>query len=362
MIEKINYTQSIHNTQRLQKQNVKKAAVMSNANQNVEFAKIPVANYQVSFMGRKYNNPNSKRKYVDYGSNLYVGSRSTTVDRHKAKAKHVQLDNADLRNYNFEKANFYRACLQGTNLENANFSKANLYNVNMRNIKTKDTDFEHANLNFADFTGADFGKRTNMNGANVIGANFYNTDLSCTTLRNALYNETTLFPDGFNPSLKKMILLDNGSNLSNLDNRLEFAKMRFMTLRDVSFKNSSLKRADLKKMDITRGNFDGTNLTRAYAPEMEAKNCSFKNAKMKQTNFDGAIFENVDMSNADLRGAIFTFDSASGLKLNGTRYDQFTVFNDDFNPKAYGMVYEESNPGVYGAKTTTEIRSMTNEY
>ena len=91
---------------------------------------------------------------------------------------------------------------------------------------------------------------------------------------------------------------------------------------------------------------------------MIARDCSFKNAKMKQTNFDGAIFENVDMSDADLRGAIFTFESAKNLNLEGTRYDQFTMFNDDFNPKAHGMVYEESNPRVYGAKTAEEIRSF----
>ena len=367
MIEKVGF-RVLSTPKKVQRQAAKNnanAAVL-NQRENVEFAKIPVANYQVAFMGAKYNNPNSRRKYVDYGSNLYAGPQSAStnlknpysVDRHRAKAKKVQLDNADLSNYNFEKANFYRACLQGASLKNTNFEKANLYGVNMRGIKTEDTKFQHANLNQADFIGAKFGRRTDMSGANVCGANFYNTDLSYVNLRNSLYDETTNFPDGFNPSSKKMFLLTDGVNLSNLDKELEFAKMRFMFLHDVSFENSSLKRADLRSMDMTGGNFKNTNMSRAYALEMIARDCSFKNAKMKQTNFDGAIFENVDMSDADLRGAIFTFESAKNLNLEGTRYDQFTMFNDDFNPKAHGMVYEESNPRVYGAKTAEEIRSF----
>ncbi len=358
MIQNINSFISLH-SYKPKLHSVKNNTVASNsAEQNIKFAKIPVVNYQISFLGRNYQQPNSKRKYTNYGNNLYIGSQSSPVDRYKAKAKYVQLDNADLRNYNFEKANFYRACLQGSKLQNASFEKANLYNVNMRNTKTENTNFAHANLNFADFTGADFGKKTDMSGANVIGATFSDTDLDYVYLENALYDETTIFPADFDPDENDMIFLSNGSNLSNLGKKLEYAKMRFMTLRDVNFKNNSLKRADLKKMDITRGNFDGATLTRTYAPEIEAKNCSFRNAKMKQTNFDGAIFDNIDMSNADLRGAIFTFDSAYNIKLNGARYDQFTVFNDGFNPKAHGMIYEESSPGVYGAKSTAEVRSF----
>lgn len=364
MIEKVGY-RVLSNPNNIQRQDFKNNTTITSVGKDIKFAKIPAANYQVMFIGRKYNNPNSKRKYTDYGNSLYIGSQPLPVDskevysvnRYKAKAKHIQLDNADLRNYNFEKANFYRACFQGANLENSNFDRTNLYNANMRNIKTKDTKFINANLNFADFSCADFGRRTDMRGANVIGATF-SSDLKYVNLQDALYDQSTIFPEGFDPLAEDMIPLDSGSDLSNLGKRLEFAKMRFITLEDVNFKNSSLKRADLKHIDITRCNFEDTNMSRVYAPEIEARNCSFKNAKMKQTNFDGAIFENVDMSNTDLRGVIFTFETARNLKLNGAKYDQFTVFNPDFDPKAYGMIYEESNPGVYGAKTEAEIRSF----
>lgn len=362
---------------------------MQQSNLNAQsVSKFSFIYYQPVFKGDNFFSPNSKREYIDYGDNLYIGAygapkepnQQYSVNRKKANAKYAELEDKNLSNYDFENGVFYKADLAGTKLENTNFDHCNLWGCWFEGAETRSTNFRHANLCSADFTGAKFGRNTNMSGANLMGAYLDDTDLKYVNLNNALYNESTRFPKNMPKSkLDKMILLTDGMDYGippvpkngekdlyeNKRNRFEFAKIRYLDIRDVNFENNSFKRADLKNWRVEDSIFKNTNLTRVYAREMEATNCDFSNAKMKQINFDKAIFDDVNMQNADLRGAVFTFKSAEDLNLEGARYDQFTVFNKDFDPVKYGMKFEELNPAIYGAKTFEQKNALYqafNEY
>lgn len=65
---------------------------------------------------------------------------------------------------------------------------------------------------------------------------------------------------------------------------------------------------------------------------------------------DKAFLKNVDMKNCNLRGAVLTWETAQNVNLNGAIYDQYTVFNNGFNPNAHGMSYVYSSPAYYGIK------------
>ena len=56
------------------------------------------------------------------------------------------------------------------------------------------------------------------------------------------------------------------------------------------------------------------------------------------------------MKNSNLRGAILTWNDAQNVNLEGATYDQYTLFNEGFNPNAHKMVCIESSPAYYGIK------------
>ena len=80
-------------------------------------------------------------------------------------------------------------------LSHAHIPKANLY---------------MADLELATLTGAEqsraFLKDANLTGADLTGANLIGTDLTGAKLKGAMYNSSTKFPDGFNPSQERMDL------------------------------------------------------------------------------------------------------------------------------------------------------------
>lgn len=344
----------------------------------VNLTKLPNYYYQPVFKGAIFNPINSKRPHIDYGEKLYIGAYGPprepnakySVIRNKAKAEDYEFNGNDLSNYSFEKSSLMYCEFKNVKMENTSFENSNLWACKFNGAQTRSVNFEHVNFCDADFKGAKFGRNTSMIGANLMGADLRETDLTYVKLENALYNETTRFPENMEPEdLEGMILLTDGADfslpplpLSGKDDkyeyerkRFEFAKIRNLSIDNVNFNNNSLKRADLKGWIADKCNFQNSDLTRVYAREMKATDCDFSGAKMKQINLSEADLKNVNMRNADLRGAILTFNSAENLNVRGARYDQYTVFNEDFDPKQNGMIYEESTPRVYGAKTEKQI-------
>ncbi len=322
----------------------------------------------ISFSGNSQYDVNSRRARVDYGDDLYAGVNKyfgvrNAVFRTRANAEYANLRGKDLTNYCFSKSNFYKADLSSTILDYANFSDCNLWGSTFEDAKTDNTIFNHANLCDTKFNRAKFGANTSMLGVNIMGADFRDTDMSNVDLTNAIYNESTLFPENMPQNkFENMILLKDGADFSlprkpvygdddyaEKRKRFEYAKIRYLSVQDVNFENNSLKRIDFKRSRLSNCNFKNTEISRGYLKGIIAQNCDFSDAKLKQVNFDEAEFTDVNMSKANLRGAILTYKSASNLNLEGAVYDQYTKFNEGFNPKKHGMIYQESDPAMYNA-------------
>jgi uncharacterized protein YjbI with pentapeptide repeats len=100
---------------------------------------------------------------------------------------------------------FTRAYLRGAELSGAMLGGVDLFAANLVSANLRGADLGSANLSAADLTTAD------LSGANLTGADLSEADLSGADLRGAnlkdadlsgaLYDDYTLWPEGFDPAL-----------------------------------------------------------------------------------------------------------------------------------------------------------------
>jgi uncharacterized protein YjbI with pentapeptide repeats len=93
-------------------------------------------------------------------------------------------------------ANVEGARLYGANLEGAALKGANLRDAGLTGANLKDTGLHGAVLTGADLTGANL-EGAGLEGANLEGANLQGANLRGAVLLNALYDEATIWPGGF---------------------------------------------------------------------------------------------------------------------------------------------------------------------
>lgn len=140
---------------------------------------------------------------------LLTGSNLEGADLFKAHLDAADLEGANLRNAglllanlndtvlwgaNVQGARLYGASLEGAALKGANLKSAGLTGANL-----KDAGLHSADLSGADLTGANL-EGAGLEGANLEGANMQGSNLRGAVLLNALYDEATLWPNGFDPS------------------------------------------------------------------------------------------------------------------------------------------------------------------
>jgi uncharacterized protein YjbI with pentapeptide repeats len=107
---------------------------------------------------------------------------------------------ADLRGTNLSRAELSGTDLKEANLERAIFREANLSRANLKDANLWGVDLTQANLESADLTGARL-TRANLVGANLRGADLSQARLRKANLGNAVYNNLTRWPTGFDPVL-----------------------------------------------------------------------------------------------------------------------------------------------------------------
>lgn len=125
-----------------------------------------------------------------------------------------------------------------------------------------------------------------------------------------------------NVSLRGVSL--NGSNLRKAD--LSRANLSGSSLVHVNLSLANLSNAILTKVDFTQAF-----LTRANLREAHLENANFKDAILHEVNFQSSCLAEVNFSGADLTKA--------RLPLNypyEVYYDQYTIFNSDFDPQIMG--------------------------
>ncbi len=102
----------------------------------------------------------------------------------------ADLGDADLRGAN----------LRGANLRDANLRGADLRGADLRGANLRDADLWGANLWYANLGGAD------LRGADLGGANLGYANLGYADLRYATYNQSTLWPVGFDVAKSGAVL------------------------------------------------------------------------------------------------------------------------------------------------------------
>jgi uncharacterized protein YjbI with pentapeptide repeats len=95
------------------------------------------------------------------------------------------LNRADLSQANLSKTDLEDVDLIGANLSGANLEDANLEDANLQNANLKGANLQKAHL-----------KKANFRGANLEGVN----------LQGAIYSESTVFSEGFDPITHKALL------------------------------------------------------------------------------------------------------------------------------------------------------------
>lgn len=131
----------------------------------------------------------------------------------------ARLENANLSNANCFKSNLERAILTDAILKNAylieaNFLKANLERAILKNAKLCGANLENAKLTSANLSGANLAKCIITN-ADFENADFRSSNLTQTnlidvrSLKGAIYNDETKFPNRFNPKTAQMIHEDD---------------------------------------------------------------------------------------------------------------------------------------------------------
>ena len=303
----------------------------------------------VSFRGSVTYPINSSRIYKDYGDIFHDGVKLIDKRLLRAKLSGGLLRGADLTGSDFTKSSFYACLMQGVNLTRGKFTYAKLEGCQLDGLITEDTEFLCTNLSGCTFTGDRMMPGTNMQKANLTSANFKDANVDNIDFINAIYDEYTRFPSGFDPKAEHMRLLEKGADFSNLTKELQRVKLRCLVFDTVNLENSDLKRADLMGNNFRNCNMHNTDLTRAYAKEAIFENCDLSGSKLKQLNLHKAELINCDLRNCNLKGAILDLHQLYNTNLKGAKYDQFTKI-EGFNPKDHGMIYEESNLSYYGIR------------
>lgn len=140
----------------------------------------------------------------------FTGANLTRVNCKKAIMYETVLSNAILHSAdlsgvegfaNFSRSILRDAILQEASLADSDFSNADLQRANLNNSNLSGAIFENAILDHATLKGA------NMKYADLSGASMRGVDLSTSNLTDAIYNTSTVWPEGFSPQDARATLL-----------------------------------------------------------------------------------------------------------------------------------------------------------
>ncbi|NOQ63707.1 MAG: hypothetical protein GQ582_04280 [Methyloprofundus sp.] len=143
---------------------------------------------------------------------------------------------------------------------------------------------------------------------------------------------------------------------------LSATKLIAISLAQLNFQDSLFDQADLSKADLSEGQFKAASfknaqLAHASGTKIKAAQADFSDAKMdsidfiqgmfKEAKFNRAKLTHANLNNCNLLGADFTEADLSEANLQFSRYDDDTIFPEDFIPPD-SMVWKGTgeSPGI----------------
>lgn len=136
-----------------------------------------------------------------------MAPRIQTINFEEADLNNANLQKAELSGVNFNKAHLFNAKLQEADLFGANLQDANLVGAEFQGAILAEVNFCNAKM-----MGANL-KNANLNGANLSSAEIYLMNngykLGGINVEGATYNDTTQWPEGFDPEAAGAIKVDD---------------------------------------------------------------------------------------------------------------------------------------------------------
>ncbi len=212
--------------------------------------------------------------------------------------QNVVLNNASLRDIDFNFTNLVGAKMHGADLSGAELTSAqlsgsatDLSNAMFHNADMQSTAFDNANLTQANLNGGDLGSAT-FKGSNLTNAVFDNADLTGVAF---VANNSSAILTG---------ATFQGANLGAAfysNNQLQQAN-----LNKAVFDNSNIVAFSLSGIDFSGASMRGTDFTQVN---------SFNGVKFIGTNLSGAKFAPQGLAGADLTNALLVGAHLSGVDL-----------------------------------------------
>ncbi|MCA9152722.1 MAG: pentapeptide repeat-containing protein, partial [Planctomycetales bacterium] len=284
----------------------------------------------------------------------------------------------NLQRINLEDLDMTGWDLSGQDLRQADLKDANLSSAILRDAVFTDADMRFVNLSGADLTNAHLSQW--MRGADLTGATLMSTVL--VDLRNVILTAATAHgltaeqvyatSSYQDESMLFVTLADNDLSEWNFSNQLFYAgdlrnaKLTGANLTGATFVGTALSGVDLTDADVEysrllvpeealtweqlmktatfqRRSLEGVEL---YW-ELQGRDLSGLNLANSRVTF--AAMDNADLRGANLAGA--NLSNALGVEQaivdETTTYDQYTVFEESFDPVASGMTFKPSADGDF---------------
>ena len=207
------------------------------------------------------------------------------------------------------------ADLHGLDLHDENFSGMDLTTTNLSNAYLVGAIFRDSDLTGADFTEAVIADV--QFGCKIAGANFS----KCKAGPAADYGEIARAWAHYDLHG----VTGAGVDFSGMD--LRHAIMRGGSFRWADFTDATMHYADLENADLTGASCSGAEFD--YA--------DLAHADMSDADCCGAQFDDANLQGADLQSAVL-----NDATWQGATYDKHTLFPDDFDPIAAGLVLVET--------------------
>ncbi|HAZ16526.1 MAG: hypothetical protein A3H59_03145 [Candidatus Jacksonbacteria bacterium RIFCSPLOWO2_02_FULL_43_9] len=233
---------------------------------------------------------------------------------------HTWVDKNSAQSVDFSGFDF-----RGRTLQKIYFPGARLCDANFSGMSLHSPEFQDADLKRALFVGAiieghDW-SRSDLRGANFTHAIF----LHIPKMENALFDDDTTFPEGFDDSL--LLRVKDGCLFSyDPKNRVWQKNI---------FENRKLSCMDFAGLDLQGAVFRKSNFGESVVSDADFRKVhSIQGAKFFETRMFGAHFEGVDVSGCDFSSSKYL----EGAHFDGARYDDSTLFPQGFVPEEHGMV------------------------